>query len=78
MNVFSSSFISLFFLQIKEATFYGSNYIVSGSDCGHMFVWDRKTAKLVNLLEADEHVVNTIQPHPYDPGKKCGCKNLLC
>ena len=41
---------------------------MSGSDCGHIFIWDRYTAKLVMLLEGDRHVVNCVQPHPYYPG----------
>ena len=40
---------------------------MSGSDCGHMFAWDRVTGKLVMMMEADRHVVNCVQPHPYDP-----------
>uniref|UniRef100_K1QCQ6 Nuclear receptor interaction protein n=1 Tax=Magallana gigas TaxID=29159 RepID=K1QCQ6_MAGGI len=40
---------------------------MSGSDCGHIFIWDRYTAKLAMLLEADRHVVNCLQPHPIDP-----------
>lgn len=52
---------------IKEATFWGNNYIMSGSDCGHVFAWERKTGKLVMLLEADQHVVNCLQPHPTLP-----------
>ncbi|XP_034245407.1 DDB1- and CUL4-associated factor 6-like isoform X2 [Thrips palmi] len=52
---------------IKEATFWGSDYVMSGSDCGHVFVWDRVTAKLVMLLQADQHVVNCLQPHPTEP-----------
>lgn len=52
---------------IKEANFWGNDYIMSGSDCGHVFVWDRETAKLCMLLEADQHVVNCVQPHPYQP-----------
>ncbi|XP_071478761.1 DDB1- and CUL4-associated factor 6-like [Diadema antillarum] len=52
---------------IKEANFWGDHYIVSGSDCGHIFFWDRHTAKLAMLLEGDKHVVNCVQPHPWDP-----------
>lgn len=52
---------------IKEATFWGDNFIMSGSDCGHIFVWDRYTTELVMLMEADHHVVNCLQPHPFDP-----------
>lgn len=40
---------------------------MSGSDCGHVFAWERKTGKLVMLLEADQHVVNCLQPHPTLP-----------
>ncbi|XP_051161257.1 DDB1- and CUL4-associated factor 6-like isoform X2 [Leptopilina boulardi] len=52
---------------IKEANFWGDDYVMSGSDCGHVFVWDRETAKLCMLLEADQHVVNCLQPHPFLP-----------
>ncbi|KAK2179366.1 hypothetical protein NP493_494g02000 [Ridgeia piscesae] len=38
-------------------------------NCGHIFVWERATARLAMLLEADKHVVNCVQPHPYDPSK---------
>uniref|UniRef100_A0A8C6UBA7 Ddb1 and cul4 associated factor 6 n=1 Tax=Neogobius melanostomus TaxID=47308 RepID=A0A8C6UBA7_9GOBI len=52
---------------IKEACFWGNNFVLSGSDCGHIFIWDRHTAEHLMLLEADNHVVNCLQPHPYDP-----------
>lgn len=52
---------------IKEATFWGNDYVMSGSDCGHVFTWERKTGKLVMLMEADQHVVNCLQPHPTLP-----------
>ncbi len=56
-------------LQIKESNFWGDNFVMSGSDCGHIFVWDRWTSQLVMMLEADKHVVNCLQPHPYEPSK---------
>ncbi|XP_066520867.1 DDB1- and CUL4-associated factor 6-like isoform X2 [Hoplias malabaricus] len=52
---------------IKEACFWGNNFVLSGSDCGHIFIWDRRTGEHVMLLEADNHVVNCLQPHPYEP-----------
>ncbi|XP_017786318.1 PREDICTED: DDB1- and CUL4-associated factor 6-like isoform X2 [Nicrophorus vespilloides] len=52
---------------IKEATFWGNDYVMSGSDCGHVFVWNRHTAELEMLLQADNHVVNCLQPHPTLP-----------
>ncbi|CAH2221177.1 DDB1- and CUL4-associated factor 6 isoform X1 [Pelobates cultripes] len=52
---------------IKEACFWGKNFVMSGSDCGHIFIWDRHTTEHLMLLEADNHVVNCLQPHPFDP-----------
>ncbi|KAJ5688575.1 hypothetical protein N7462_002967 [Penicillium macrosclerotiorum] len=54
---------------VKDVNFFGLNdeYVVSGSDSGHLFIWDRKTANLVNILEGDSEVVNVIQGHPYEP-----------
>jgi nuclear receptor interaction protein len=48
---------------VKDVNFFGQNdeYVVSGSDCGHLFIWDRKTAQLVNILEGDGEVVNVVQ-----------------
>uniref|UniRef100_A0A1I7T0V2 WD_REPEATS_REGION domain-containing protein n=1 Tax=Caenorhabditis tropicalis TaxID=1561998 RepID=A0A1I7T0V2_9PELO len=52
---------------IKEANFFGSRdqFIISGSDCGNMFVWNRDTSKLVGIWKADNHILNIVQPHPY-------------
>lgn len=52
---------------IKEASFWGNDFIISGSDCGHVFIWDRYTCEIVMLLRGDNHVVNCIQPHPTLP-----------
>lgn len=51
-------------MQIKQANFFGDNWVLSGSDCGRMFVWNKWTGEVVNMLLADSHVVNCIQPHP--------------
>ncbi|KAM4601906.1 DDB1- and CUL4-associated factor 6-like [Polymixia lowei] len=51
----------------KEACFWGERFVLSGSDCGHIFIWDRRSGEHVMLLEADNHVVNCLQPHPYEP-----------
>ena len=58
---------------VKDVNFYGLNdeYVVSGSDDGHFFIWDRKTTKIVNILEGDGEVVNVIQGHPYEPMIAC-------
>ncbi|XP_068229981.1 DDB1- and CUL4-associated factor 6-like isoform X2 [Palaemon carinicauda] len=52
---------------IKEACFWGDTHVMSGSDCGRVFVWERKSGRLVMLWEADRHVVNCLQPHPTLP-----------
>lgn len=54
---------------VKDVNFFGlqDEYVVSGSDSGHLFIWDRKTTKLVNILEGDGEVVNVLQGHPYEP-----------
>uniref|UniRef100_A0A671P235 DDB1- and CUL4-associated factor 6-like n=1 Tax=Sinocyclocheilus anshuiensis TaxID=1608454 RepID=A0A671P235_9TELE len=60
---------------IKESCFWGNNFVMSGSDCGHIFIWDRHTGEHLMLLEADNHVVNCLQPHPYDPSEQNIPKN---
>jgi len=52
---------------VKDVNFFGQDdeYVVSGSDCGHLFIWDRKTTQLLNILEGDGEVVNVIQGKPY-------------
>jgi DDB1- and CUL4-associated factor 6 len=54
---------------VKDVNYYGLNdeYVVSGSDSGHFFIWDRKTTEVVNILEGDGEVVNVVQGHPYEP-----------
>jgi nuclear receptor interaction protein len=54
---------------VKDVNFFGldDEYVVSGSDDGNFFVWERKTGQLVNILEGDGEVVNVLQGHPYEP-----------
>ncbi|KAJ6124585.1 hypothetical protein N7471_011902 [Penicillium samsonianum] len=54
---------------VKDVNFFGldDEYVVSGCDSGHIFIWDRKTSNLVNILEGDSEVVNVVQGHPYEP-----------
>ncbi|KAL1956851.1 hypothetical protein VTO42DRAFT_6699 [Malbranchea cinnamomea] len=54
---------------VKDVNYFGldDEYVVSGSDCGNFFIWDRKTANLVNILSGDSEVVNVVQGHPYEP-----------
>lgn len=56
---------------VKDVNYFGLNdeYVVSGSDSGHLFIWDRQSGDLVNILAGDGEVVNVIQgnypPAPY-------------
>ncbi|MCJ1420061.1 hypothetical protein MMC32_006418 [Xylographa parallela] len=54
---------------VKDVNFFGlqDEYVMSGSDSGHLFIWDKKTSQLVNILEGDGEVVNVMQGHPYEP-----------
>jgi len=54
---------------VKDVNFYGLNdeYVVSGSDDGHLFIWDQQTSRIVQILNGDQHVVNVAQGHPIFP-----------
>lgn len=54
---------------VKGVSFFGPNdeYVMSGSDCGHIFIWKKKGGKLVRLMVGDRHVVNQLEPHPQIP-----------
>lgn len=54
---------------VKGVNFMGpeDDFVVSGSDCGHIFVWDRKTSELLQMQRGDQDVVNCIEPHPTLP-----------
>ncbi|CAH8663534.1 unnamed protein product [Heterobilharzia americana] len=54
---------------IKVSTFWGRNFIFSGSECGNLIGWNRATGKPVLAVKADSSVVNRIIPHPHLPSK---------
>lgn len=41
---------------VKGVNFYGPNseFIVSGSDCGHIYLWEKQTERIVQYMEGDE------------------------
>ncbi|GJP52817.1 hypothetical protein CLOM_g11907 [Closterium sp. NIES-68] len=51
---------------VKGVAFFGlrCEYVVSGSDCGHVFVWRKVGGRLVAMMPGDAHVVNCLEPHP--------------
>lgn len=55
---------------VKEVKYMGasSDFVMSGSDCGHLFIWSAKTGHILNILAADKHIINCIAPIPtHDP-----------
>lgn len=56
-------------LTVKGVSFFGPNneYVMSGSDCGHIFIWKKKDGRLVRVMEGDRRVVNQVEPHPNIP-----------
>ncbi|KAJ8767004.1 hypothetical protein K2173_012513 [Erythroxylum novogranatense] len=52
---------------VKGVNFFGPrcDYVVSGSDCGRIFIWKKKGGELIRVMEADKHVVNCIASHPH-------------
>ncbi|XP_055315779.1 DDB1- and CUL4-associated factor 8 [Sitodiplosis mosellana] len=55
---------------IKGVNFYGpcSEFIMSGSDCGNFFMWDKNSEAIVQWLPGDESgVVNCLEGHPHFP-----------
>ncbi|XP_075394438.1 DDB1- and CUL4-associated factor 8-like [Tenrec ecaudatus] len=54
----------------KGVNFYGprSEFIMSGSDCGHIFFWEKSSCQVVQFFEADRRrSVHCLEPHPYLP-----------
>lgn len=45
---------------VKDVDFYGlhDEYVMSGSDGGYLFIWDKKSGKIVQILQADGDIVN--------------------
>ncbi|VDP82486.1 unnamed protein product [Echinostoma caproni] len=55
---------------VVSATFFGPNseYVVSGSDDGFFYIWDRESEGIVQWLHADsDGAVNVIESHPTLP-----------
>ncbi|KAK8665236.1 hypothetical protein V6N13_005408 [Hibiscus sabdariffa] len=52
---------------VKGVSFFGpkSDYVVSGSDSGCIFIWKKKGGELIRVMEADKDVVNCIESHPH-------------
>lgn len=44
---------------VKGVNFFGqaSEYVVSGSDCGNVFLWDKSSQEIVQCVEGDKEGV---------------------
>ena len=54
---------------IKQLNYLGprDEYVISGSDCGHIFIWDREGV-VVKVMKGDcIGAVNCLSPHPFLP-----------
>ncbi|XP_014274603.1 DDB1- and CUL4-associated factor 8 isoform X2 [Halyomorpha halys] len=55
---------------VKGVNFFGpkSEFVVSGSDCGNIYIWDKNTEAIVQWMRGDEDgVINCLEPHPKIP-----------
>lgn len=54
---------------LKNCAYWGprEEYVVSGGDQGIVWIWDRASGRVANLLKADETVANGTAPHPFLP-----------
>ncbi|KAL1764508.1 DDB1-and CUL4-associated factor 8, partial [Sigmodon hispidus] len=53
---------------VKRVNFYGpkSEFVVSGSDCGHIFLWEKSSCQIIQFMEGDKGgVVNCLASHPH-------------
>ena len=53
---------------VKDVNFGGmDNLVVSGSDDGNVFIYDKETTEVIGIYKGDESVVNVMQYHPQLP-----------
>jgi len=54
---------------VKEVNFLGPRheYILSGSDDGNVFIWEKDSGQIVHCAKGDKHVVNCLDLHPVYP-----------
>ncbi|XP_071040750.1 DDB1- and CUL4-associated factor 8 [Parasteatoda tepidariorum] len=55
---------------VKGVNYFGpkSEFVMSGSDCGYIFFWEKETEHIVKYMYGDEGgVVNCLEPNPIMP-----------
>ncbi|KAJ1645294.1 hypothetical protein LPJ64_003104 [Coemansia asiatica] len=55
------------FQTTKDVNFVFDRYIASGSDDGHVFIWDRDSMDIVQIIRGDHEIVNIVEGHPSLP-----------
>lgn len=50
-----SKHMTCLLISVKGVNFYGpkSEFIVTGSDCGNIFLWEKQSEKIVNFYQGD-------------------------
>lgn len=53
---------------MKGVNFFGpkSEYVISGSDCGNIFIWDKNTEAVVQWMAGDLQGVVSFSLHKFD------------
>ncbi|KAL4458237.1 hypothetical protein ABPG75_013102 [Micractinium tetrahymenae] len=51
---------------VKGVSYLGQHdeFVMSGSDCGHIYIWDAATGEVLAVLKGDHDTVNCLEPHP--------------
>jgi WD40 repeat protein len=54
---------------VKGVSFLGSDeeFVASGSDCGHLFVWSKRDGLLRCMQTGDTRILNCVAAHPTQP-----------
>lgn len=52
---------------LTSCAWFGKNYVVSGSDCGHIYGWDLESGQIVCCLKVSTGIASTIRAHPSMP-----------
>ncbi|KAI7738297.1 hypothetical protein M8C21_015125 [Ambrosia artemisiifolia] len=52
-------------IKTHDVSITGMSY--SHTNCGHIFIWNKKDCKLVRVMEGDRRIVNQVEPHPSIP-----------
>ncbi|BGP26286.1 WD repeat protein [Rhodotorula toruloides] len=52
---------------VKDVNFLNRHTVISGSDDGNFFTWDRETGEVLGIWKGDDSVVNVMTPSPTLP-----------